>query len=331
MTSLEARFSDHWPAEAHAGVPLMVAVSGGADSVALLRLLAATNSGRTGKLIVGHFNHRLRGDESDRDEEFVRDLSCRFDLPIEVGRAGGQTGELTEAEARGERYRFLSDAAGRRGARYLATAHTADDQVETIIHRIARGTGLAGLAGIPRVRRLNDACTLVRPLLFATRAEILDYLQSLGQEFQIDATNEQLHFTRNRIRHEVLPRLAEINPHFRRAVLGLGKLAGEAQDLVSGLADELRERAVLSAADGFCELSLEALQSAPRYVVRELLVKCWRERGWPEQAMGFDEWQALAEFALGETALTARDFPGGVRVARVGGELRLSRPRRDDD
>src|SRR5262249_19663731 len=142
-----------------------------------------------------------------------------------------------EAAARDARYHFLRSTAERLGARYVATGHTADDQVETILHHILRGSGLAGLAGVPRLRSPSAAVTLIRPLLTIERTEVEDYLRQLGQDYRCDASNLSTEHTRNRIRHELLPLLADrFNPHVRDALRRLGTLAGEAQEVLSGLA-----------------------------------------------------------------------------------------------
>ena len=134
----------------------------------------------------------------------------------------------------------MQSTAERLGARYVVTAHTADDQAETILHRILRGTGVAGLAGMRRARPLGPAATLIRPLLDVRRAEILAYLSELQQPFQDDASNSDLGFTRNRIRHELLPRLAaDYNSDVVAALLRLGQTAHDAQQHIDAAVEEL--------------------------------------------------------------------------------------------
>src|SRR3954468_11588552 len=185
MNDLLSKLAAAFPPERWRDVTTLVAVSGGADSVALLCGLAALKQGQgEGRLIAAHFNHQLRGAESDEDEAFVRRLARELTVDIEVGSGdvrGGASGDGLEAAARSARYAFLTETARRSGARYVVTAHTADDQVETVLHRILRGTGLGGLAGIPRVRELTPGQALVRPLLSAGRADVTAYLLSLNQ------------------------------------------------------------------------------------------------------------------------------------------------------
>ncbi len=178
------------------GEPVLAALSGGADSVALLRALLALGY----PVRAFHLNHCLRGAESDRDEAFCRALCERLGVPLTVERidVGAQTaGEGIEAAARRIRYERLVAAA--QGAK-IATAHTADDNLETMLFHLARGTGPKGLAGIPPVR--GD---IIRPLIGAERAQVEAYLSELGQDFVTDSTNLSDDYTRNRIRHEVVP------------------------------------------------------------------------------------------------------------------------------
>src|SRR5262245_53440501 len=143
-----------WPPERWRDVTALVAVSGGADSVALLRALLEIRTSGDGRLIVAHYNHRLRGAESDADQAFVESLASQLGLEMITGSAPTLLqADTAEATLRELRYSFLAQAANRAGARYIVTAHTADDQVETVLHNVLRGTGLAGLAGIPRVRQ----------------------------------------------------------------------------------------------------------------------------------------------------------------------------------
>ena len=197
------------------GEPVLAALSGGADSVALLRALLALGY----SVRAFHLNHCLRGAESDRDETFCRALCERLGVPLTVERIDvrAQTaGEGIEAAARRIRYERLVAAA--QGAK-IATAHTADDNLETMLFHLARGTGPKGLAGIPPVR--GD---IIRPLIGAERAQVEAYLAELGQDFVTDSTNLSGDYTRNRIRHEVVPVLRQLNPSVCGAAARLGGL-----------------------------------------------------------------------------------------------------------
>jgi tRNA(Ile)-lysidine synthase len=238
-----------------------------------------------------------------------------------------------EAAARRARYQFLADTAAKVGARYVAVAHTADDQAETILHRILRGTGVGGLAGMRRVRPLSEATTLIRPLLNFRREEVRAYLQDIGQPYRLDATNLDVRRTRNRIRHRLLPALAaEFNPDVTAALLRLGSLAGEVQSVVGRIVDQHLKRCLSESTSSEACLELSPLQGESRYVLRELLMEVWRRQQWPLRHMTFEHWDLLAVMA--ESSIQdrvgpsdRRTFPGGVQAEIASVTLRLSRVR----
>ncbi len=201
----------------HAGDRVAVAVSGGADSVALLRLLLELRGELGIVLSVAHVNHKLRGDESDEDERFVAQLARQHGLDLHVcdGPVGGKHRSKTgiEAAARELRYGFFRQLAREGRVAKIATAHTLDDQAETVLLRIFRGTGVRGLSGIhPRIVFEEQGRTfgeVVRPLLGFRRAALMEFLRECGQGWREDASNRDVAFLRNRVRHRLLPLIAE--------------------------------------------------------------------------------------------------------------------------
>lgn len=327
------RLVQHWPVERWQSLTVLLAVSGGADSVALLHAMQSLAERDSGRLAVAHFNHRLRPSAAE-DEQFVRQLCQRFELPCHVGHAESELaaqagGEGIEAVARRARYRFLQQTAEQLGARYVATAHTADDQAETILHHIVRGTGLAGLSGIKRTRPLGAAVTLVRPLLFHSRQEVLQYLAERGEGYRVDETNRDLRFTRNRIRHDLLPKLRqEYNAEVDVALRRLGQLADESQAFVQRQVAELLEKHVRFSVEHDVQIDCAALRTVDPYLLRELLMALWRRNDWPLRAMGFEQWHALSALVLCELRpreVRQQIFPGAVRVRREGEFLSLDR------
>jgi tRNA(Ile)-lysidine synthase len=328
-----------WPPADWQDVGVLVAVSGGADSVALVRALAALKTGGRGRLAIAHFNHRWRGAESDDDCAFVARLAGQLSLDCVVGTAEPPTAdgasETSEAAAREARYAFLQQAAEARGDRFVVTAHTRDDQAETVLFNILRGAGLAGVAGIARTRPLGAAVTVVRPLLDVSRSEVLDYLAALGQAVREDVTNRDLRFGRNRIRHEILPQIVRGHwPGAVDALVRLSKLAADVQRVVDRAAESLLARAAIAIGPQRAEIDCQALRGADRHVVREMFLALWRRQQWPLQDMGFVEWQQLADMALAGADSDAarsgergkRDFPGAIGVERVGERLILCPP-----
>jgi tRNA(Ile)-lysidine synthase len=332
VEKLEAALAQAWPQASWTDTHVVAAVSGGADSCALLAALVRLKSSGSGEIVAAHFHHGLRGASADADAAFVEQLGKNLGVKVIIGRREmesipSQRGDGIEAAARAARYEFLLQTANDNGARYVATAHTADDQVETILHRIVRGTGIAGLAGIRRTRPLGDTVTLVRPLLDIKRSEVIDYLSARALAHRTDETNLELAFTRNRIRHELLPQLRkDFNPEVDAALLRLAQLAGENQRVIDGLVDELVLRAALRAGDEV-RVSAAAVKDVSGYLVRELFVRLWRRSEWPEQAMGFAEWNALVDLLTTETNTAAqqRIFPGNIRATKKGEQLTLTR------
>jgi tRNA(Ile)-lysidine synthase len=325
---IESKLAEAWPLSDWGDVTVVVAISGGCDSVALLRAMTSLHSGGVGRISAVHLNHQLRPD-SDEDEQFVVDLCRRLGVVCDVGRVAverlaAESGDGIEAAARTARYQFLEQAAGRLGARFVATAHTADDQAETILHRIVRGTGIRGLTGMARVRPLGHA-TLIRPLLGVRRVELQTYLDALRQPYRHDPSNADLRFTRNRIRHQTMPELrAHYNAGVTEALLRLGALAGQAQAVVDELVEQLSARCVAIEDPATVRIELAGLADRPRYLVGELLRALWRRQGWPLQAMGRRQWDELGALALGPTPPVRRVFPGGITVEVTEEWMRLN-------
>ena len=260
------------------GDRIAVGVSGGADSVALLRFLAALRPQFGWDLVVCHIHHGLRGAEADRDECFVRALAEQLGLPCAVSRIDAAALALrdhisVEEAGRMARYAFFAQTAGEGGR--IATAHTLDDSIETVLMNLVRGTGLRGLCGIPRIRG-----NIVRPLLDCTRAEVEDYLGTLGQPYCTDSTNLTDDYTRNRIRHDILPRLCALNPNFPGAMARMLPRLAAQQALTDCLAAQSAQQ--LHAACG--GLSRQGLSALPEPVCDRLLLRLLEQNRLPVSA-----------------------------------------------
>ena len=218
------------------GKRVLVAVSGGADSVALTLALHQLGV----KLVLAHVNHGIRGRAAAADARFVAALARRLGLPLVTGKFSvpqeRRPGESLEMAARRIRRDFLLRTAQRRNLHLIATGHTADDQAETLLLRIARGTSVSGLAGIRHSTRHGNI-TFIRPLRDATRQQVEAFLRQQKQRWREDATNTDDFALRNRVRHEILPLLAaRLNPNIHAALLRLGEIAAAEDDFMAGLA-----------------------------------------------------------------------------------------------
>ena len=274
------------------GEKVVCAVSGGADSVALLFGMYLLREKFQGEVAAAHFNHRLRGAESDGDEAFVREFCAGYLIPLTVGSGDIQPGKKgLEAAAREARYGFLRSLPGK-----IATAHTADDNAETVLMHLLRGTGLKGLGGIAPVNG-----QIIRPMLDITRQEVEAFLEEYHLPHREDSSNATDQFLRNRLRHEVMPLLRRENPGVSLSMSAAAmKLREDEEYLQSRLEPELPKVSVL--------LNLPAaLQS--RYLERFL-----KENGVPEpEQVHIHQLKKLLE---SDKPSGRMDFPGNVIIAR---------------
>ena len=218
------------------GSRVLCAVSGGADSMCLMHWLWSLRTERGFEVLAAHFEHGLRGEESLRDAAFVKTQCDALQIPFEGGSGDVRSyasvhGMGIEEAARILRYRFLEETAERLRCERIATAHTADDNAETILLNLCRGAGTRGLAGIPPVRG-----KLIRPLLQTSREEVEAYLALEGIPHVEDSSNGDDAFTRNRIRHRVIPLLKEENPSFLRAAARTAEILREDDDCLNRMA-----------------------------------------------------------------------------------------------
>ncbi len=259
------------------GQHVLVAVSGGADSVALAYALHHLESRFRLRLTIAHLNHGIRGGAADADAHFVRELAWRLGLPCvvektDVPRLAREQSISLEMAAREARYRFLVRTAQAHHCSVLATAHTADDQVETILLKLARGTGPQGLSGIPYVAE-REGVVIIRPLREVTHREAVHFLRRHGLAWREDASNKDLDFLRNRVRHEVLPLLeSRLNPGIRGALLRTAAILREENAWFDSIARDLLQCCVDDA--HFHVLKADMLGREP-LAARRRIVRLW--------------------------------------------------------
>ncbi|MFM8706735.1 MAG: tRNA lysidine(34) synthetase TilS [Planctomycetia bacterium] len=308
--------------------PAVVAVSGGADSVALLLGLHALAAARREppRLLVAHARHDLRA-EAAADADFVTDVAAGFGMPCVVREVrcrepDGVRGEGIEGRARRLRQACFASIAHEHGARHVVVAHTADDQAETILHRALRGTGLAGLAGMASARALGDGVSLLRPLLAVPRRDVRAYLASRGKVWVEDATNADVRYARNFLRHAILARCeAGPYPAASAALVRLGGQAAAVADAVRSAADHLLDAHARRQADGTTVLQTRPLAGLDRHLLAEIFVALWHREGWPRRDMTARHYAGLAALAVASADGAAEtpppiELPGAVR-ARV--------------
>lgn len=256
--------------------PILVAYSGGADSTALLHMLCRWGKDVGCQIYAAHVNHGIRGEEADRDEAFCRRTADALGIPLFVHRAdvsalSKERGESVETTARDVRYEFFDRIMAEHEIPLLATAHNADDNLETMLFHLVRGSSLRGICGIP-VTRLCENGVLVRPLLPVTRKEILAYCESHKLCFVTDSTNTDTDYTRNRIRSDILPLLKELNPSCVEHAAQLAEALRADHLCLESMANLFAEE--MRVGDGF---ELEKINGSPDAVVNRALISLYRD------------------------------------------------------
>lgn len=304
----------------------VVGVSGGADSTLLIHALRDLRDrrGLRWELHVAHLHHGLRGPDADADFEWVAALADRLNLPFhhertDVRAAVQEEGGSTEEVARERRYEFLERVALKTGSDYVAVAHHADDDAETILHRICRGTGLRGLAGMRPVRPIQPGSRvmLVRPLLAQRRATIEALCRELGLEFRTDPTNLSTEFMRGRIRNVVLPLLrTHVNPNVVEALLRLGEQARRLGTYLEDAAARTFESLIVAEGPRYVSLNTRALLSKQKIIQAEVVRRAVVMVAGAEQDLGFPHIEAVLRLAAEKASGKELHLPGPAIVRK---------------
>lgn len=319
-----------------AGDAVVVGVSGGADSMALLHVLheISTNGTLPLTIHVAHLNHRLRGEAAEQDAAFVeqearrRGLKCTIHAEDIRAMAADQRKSIEEM-ARNRRYAFFARVCASVGSPAVAVAHQADDQAETVIHRIARGTGLRGLGGIHESRPLDGpgGVRLIRPLLGFRRDDLRGYLEAEGVAFREDASNLSDEHTRSRVRRHVLPAMAaHVNPQVTDAVLRLAEQARSLDEYLRERAGQILETLIVSRTDREVVLNVNALTRKSRVIQTEIVRQALLALEIGEQDVNFGHLSSVADLAIRPASGKELHLPGGVVVRREYDRLSFLNP-----
>lgn len=305
---------------------ILVACSGGPDSVALLLLLTElAQRGGDYAITVAHFNHGLRGSESDGDARFVEGLAKTMGLEciVQRGDVKGRkrlTGETIQEAARALRYEFLREVRAQKGIKWIATAHTADDQAEEVILRLLRGTSLAGISGIPA--RTEDG--IIRPLLQVEKNELLAYLADRGQNYRQDSSNQSSKYLRNLVRKRVIPELKRINPSILSAVSRTTRLLSEDNEFLEALAQRAYKEAIVFSDGAQVEFSVARLKELERPILRRVMKRALRHLN-PQvfRSLRMEHLDALLALAGDETSVKGVTLPKQIVAKRVYDRLKF--------
>ena len=305
------------------GRPLIAAVSGGADSSAMLLLLADTQSRHGWRVRAAHVDHFIQSEEIRREfrESSVR-LSEQAGTPLDIVEANAATeaersSEGVESAARRVRYDALTRLALDRGAPLISVAHTRDDQAETILLHILRGSGLDGLSGMPGQRQLTDEIQLVRPLLGVTRQETEDVCRAYDWLPAQDPSNEHLEHTRNRIRHSLLPQMAEINPNISERLAQLARAVGSDRALL----DLVGQQTLAQLQDEDRSLERRLFMTLPGQLQNRVVRALCRKQGLILSAE-----RTAAALQVIHTGHGRIELPGGAQLSVAGGTISVVPP-----
>src|SRR5438132_3502630 len=301
-----------------ANARVLVAVSGGPDSVGLLAVLQELGHSRhiPGLVLhVAHMNYCLRGRESDEDAAFVSRLGTQWGIPVHVERADldGLRGTSLQAHARQCRYAFFERLCRSHGLSHIATGHTADDQAETILMWLLRGCGPKGLGGIPIMREGR----IIRPLLHVRRPEILNYLATRALIYRSDSSNAKKMYQRNRIRHDLLPKLQAFNPRLVEALARTAELLREEAVFLEEVEQARWSAILIESTPGRVVLDGEGFARTPPALQRRLLRRAWKAVRGTSAGLTYRHVASVLHQFVARTGDASVNLPGGISAGRL--------------
>lgn len=318
------------------GAHVVLGLSGGPDSVCLFYVLRVLAEKYGISLHAVHVNHQLRGEAADRDQEFVEQLCIEAGVPLDVtvfdcAKLAKDMGITTEEAGRIKRYEVFDDAADRimrddpDADVRIAVAHNYDDQAETIMFRLMRGTGLDGLAGMEYIREDERGHYLIRPLLDCKKKDIVRFCMKEKLDARLDETNEEAVYSRNAIRLDIFPYLEKYSPNFRDALVRLGNVAREDKAFMHSLAEQVMEYAITEIGDGYIQFSRKKLQKIALPVRRRVMSLAASQ-------LGLSEDLTQAHFVGADDVIMSGgpsagiDLPHGYRISNVYEDVRIAAP-----
>ncbi|QAY67430.1 tRNA lysidine(34) synthetase TilS [Paenibacillus protaetiae] len=310
------------------GDRVVVAVSGGPDSMALLHMLSRLRAEEGIALVAAHANHGFRA-ESEEEAVMVRDYAAQLGVPFEHAALHmpdyiEETGMNSQEASRTKRYAFLHEAAQKHGAGIIALAHHADDQAETVMMRLLRGTGTTGLAAIA-MRRSEKNVELIRPLLRMRKSELLQYCADFHIPYCIDSSNEKRDYFRNVVRLDVLPYLSRLNPGFTGSLCRLAHIAGAEDDWMEHEAEKIFRETVAVTPSG-AELDAESLAGLHVALQRRLIKLILNYLSQDADSVSFEQIESMRAAArTGAKSTWKLDAGGNIRFLREYGKLRFVR------
>lgn len=310
------------------GDTVLAAVSGGPDSVLLLRVLCSLkNKLKIREICVCNLDHGIRGNESAEDSRFVRSLACKLGLrfihkTVKICSEGGRN-LSTEERAREERYKFFKESARSVGANVVATGHTIDDQAETVLMRFISGSSMKGMAGIAPVRSLGKI-RVIRPLIELEKKDVVGFLDREGVEYRVDSTNAQPVYFRNVVRGRIIPFLEKFNPRLKRAMFNLAEHMREDLEFVSA-AKRAASGKIFGRQGGLAGVAIKDMVVQPKAIQKEILRDLLESSGGEIKRLSFRHWKQLEDLLVRKSKGNSVDLPGGIRARRTGARIVFGR------
>lgn len=306
------------------GDGIILGVSGGPDSISLAMILHTINAARELRLrfTIAHLNHKLRGKAAEEDAQFVRDFAAGLSLPckvkeVDIQKIASQTKCSIEEAARTERYRFFEETAREQGATLIALGHTADDNAETVLHRIIRGSGAVGLGGIPIKRPLtpDSPIQIVRPLLFTWRKEIIQYLQDKQSGYRTDASNLETTYLRNKIRLNLIPLLEEqYNPNIKKTLNQLCRIFSENNEYLSSEAKKALKSATIKSDGERSVIDARFLEKQPKIIQHRVIQEVLNTLRVPLKEITYEHYTTILEGITKAGRMRRFQLPGALCV-----------------
>lgn len=300
---------------------VLVGLSGGADSVALLYILYALREEYLLDIYIAHMNHKFRGKESDEDEKFCRDLARNLKIDISFGEAdvpkiAREKGISPEEAGRQERYNFFRRIALKKNISKIATGHHRDDQAETVLMRAIRGSGMAGLGGMSPTKKMQDF-TIIRPLIEISKPEIEDFIKDNDLEFRYDSSNNNVVFTRNRIRHELIPYLEKnFNPNIKEILVNMAENLRIENDFLEKFAKRKFRSMSKKDTSGEISINIKNFKRQPEAIRKRILRSALEELKGNLRRFTYQHWKEMEDLINKRPTNSVVDLPGEVKVVK---------------
>lgn len=308
------------------GDGIVLAVSGGCDSMVMLEMFAHIKDKYNLKLYVAHVNHGLRGESSDRDEENVKSAASRHRIPF-VSTKWKFTGKGNlQNEARAFRLNYLTDVAGQVGASVISTAHHEDDQAETVLLHLIRGTGLKGLSGISPKTEIKEGLALIRPLINISRSEVEAYAIEKSIAYSHDETNASDKYLRNAIRLTLLPEIEKYNPKIKANLANMANMLREDEDLLSSLAADFAEEKFENLSDRI-EFSRRDFLILHKALRKRVLIAAYEKICGSRANLNADQIEHMVELSDTGNAKCEYPLPGEYTFQRKNDRLCIAKPK----